>query len=81
MARCAAEVSYHSNRATTAASRVSHALARFVEDGQPYFCTAWNGGSYGLYRGTVPFQTVAHGIGRFAQPIVRPNLGTMNNPD
>ena len=35
MPRFAAETSFQLDRATTAASRVIHALARFVEEGQP----------------------------------------------
>ena len=35
VARFAAETSFQSDRAATAASRVSHALARLMEEGQP----------------------------------------------
>ena len=52
--------------------RVSHALVALRKRVNPHFSTAWNGGWYRAYGGTVPFQTVPHGRGSFAQ--------AMNNP-
>ena len=50
---------FQSDRAATAASRVSHALARLMEEGQPTLQHGLERWLYGVYGGTIPLQTVA----------------------
>ena len=65
VARFAAETSFHSDRAATAASRVSHALARLMEEGQPPL-------QHGLERWLVR---------RVGWHYAVPNRGTRETPD
>ena len=65
VARFAAETSFHSDRAATAASRVSHALARLMEEGQPTL-------QHGLERWLVR---------RVGWHYSVPNRGTRETPD
>ena len=65
VARFAAETSFQSDRAATAASRVSHALARLMEEGQPTL-------QHGLERWLVR---------RVGWHYSVPNRGTRETPD